>query len=354
MSSLFFPGVSTLTHVTTTTNQVDPAWFAEEEAETHVRFKDGYSCKECGDDACLRFEKDEIVCTRCGTKDDPPIDSSAEYRYFGCDDRGADPTRVGHPEHPHFPESTRGTRILCHPGADKAMRRIAKQHGWNIMPYKERTRWDVFEKLDVRTAAVGISKAITEETKQLYVQVSPLCVCRGEYKDALMAACLFESLKRHGTPWRPSEVAAIFHLDVKLMTRGFKQFSGLLDEHMYATDAKHAPVEEEPETHTTGFEHYLENAMSRLLVPKAKHGAVATFTTTMGKHIDFLGICSEMTPSSLLGTALLLACEQHALEKTVADVAGVCKISTATLQKCMKKIAPWRPVLLKGSQGIEK
>ena len=371
MSSLFFPGVSTLTHVNHVSNvtnarSMDPR--SRSVLEELTLFQDaatnepeeaaGTRCEECGDADHMLFEKDEVVCTNCGTQYEPPIDSSAEYRWYGSDDRGSDPTRVGHPVSPLFPESTSGTRTLCKPGANKAMRRIARYIQWTIRPYRERTLWGVFDMLEVRAAHAGIPKAIINETEHLYAQVSPHCICRGLLKEALVAACLYESLKRHGTPWRPADVAAIFQIDVKLVTRGFKQFAGLLDHHMYATAAKHTTTHEvvtevETATHTTGFEHYLENALSRLLVPKAQQEAVAAFATKMGQQIDFLGICSEMTPSSLLGSALLLACEHYHLEKTTAEIAGVCKISAATLQKGMKKIGPWRPVLLKNLQTVE-
>lgn len=348
MSSLFFPGVSALRK--SDKNTLDITWFTDDVEETS--FVDGYVCKECGIGDHMLFEKDEVVCTKCGTLDDYPIDSSAEFRWFGNDDRGADPTRVGHPINPLFPESTGGTRVLSRPGDSKAMRRIQQFVQWTIRPYRERTLWGVFDMLETRSSQAGIPKAIVDETKHLYAQVSPFGVCRGAARDGLVAACLYESLKRHGTPWRPAEVAAIFQIDTKQMTRGSKLFSALLDEHFHKTDAKHADTHEvveevETATHTTGFEHYLENAVSRLLVPKAKYGAIQAFATTVGRQIDFLGICSEMTPSSLLGSALLLACEHFELNKTASEVAGVCKISAATLQKCMKKIAPWRPVLLK-------
>jgi len=231
-----------------------------------------------------------------------------------------------------------------------AMRRIQRYIQWTIRPYRERTLWGVFDMLELRANQAGIPRAIVDETKHLYAQVSPRCISRGQLRDALVAACLYDALKRHGTPWRPADVAAIFQLDGKLITRGVKQFSGLLDEHMVTTAAKHTrthEVVEEVETasHTTGFAHYMEHALARLLVPKVKYSPLQAFATTMGHQIDFLGICSEMTPSSLLGASLLLACERYELDKTVAEIAGVCKISTATLQKCMKKITPWKPVL---------
>ena len=67
----------------------------------------------------------------------------------------------------------------------------------------------------------------------------------------------------------------------------------------------------------------------------------------LGDTIDELGICPETTPSSLAASALALTCEKLNLEKTNADIAKVCSISLATLQKCLKRIDTWRPVLFK-------
>ena len=335
--------------------------------------RDGHICPECNTDKHVYIADDEANCTQCGMHLGFMVDSSAEYRWFGSEDRGPDPSRVGNPMNPLLPESSLGTRILIRPGESKSMRRIRQYHLWSVMPYRERTLWTVFEGLQVRASNAGIGLAIVEETKQLYSQVSPLCICRGQQKDALLAACLFESLKRHGTPRRPAEIADIFGIDVKLITRGVKQFSGLLEEHLHseakavaavtaaataaviaaatipATNAQPA-VEKRIETPSTSFKHYLEPAIYKLETPRALHGQVYEFAAKIGDMIDELGICPETTPSSLAACALSLTCEKFGVAKTNAEVAKVCSISAATLQKCLKRIESWRPVLFKGTE----
>ena len=323
------------------------------------------------------------------------IDSTAEYRWFGAEDRSPDPSRVGNPLNPLLPESSLGTRIMTRPGDGRAMRRIRQYHMWNIMPYRERTLWSVFEGLQVRACNAGISMAIIDEAKQLYAQVSPRCICRGQQKDALLAACLFESLKRHDTPRRPADLALIFQIDVKLITKGVKQFSGLLEEHLHtatkaaaggpAAAAAAAAGAETKEAAvataaaaaavtapvlptkvalapslamsvamaaavvppTTNFKHYLEPAIAKLETPRALHGNIMEFASRIGDSIDELGICPETTPSSLAASALALTCEKFRIVKSNAEVAKVCSISAATLQKCLKRIDAWRPVLFK-------
>jgi transcription initiation factor TFIIB len=342
MSCLLFPGVQsgTTKSLLSDESEIWNVFGAKSDLPS-----DGYTCSKCLTDKWIQVDEDEVNCTHCGNHLGYLIDSSAEYRWFGSDDRSPDPSRVGNPQNPLLPESSLGTRILSRPGDCKAMRRIRQYHMWNIMPYRERTLWTVFENLQVRASNSGISLAVVEETKQLYAQVSLLCICRGLQKDALLAACLFESLKRHNTPRRPNEIADIFQIDVKLITRGVKQFSGLLEEHLHA----HAsPMEEKkPETQSTNFRHYLEPAMYRLESPRSIHGSLIEFSTHVGTLIDELGICPETTPSSLAASALALACEYFELDKSHTDVANVCSISVATLHKCLKRIESWRPILLK-------
>ena len=358
------------------TNSANPA------STNILNLEDGFHCDECETGFWIQIHHDEVICTKCGSHYGFQIDSSAEYRWFGSEDRNPDPTRVGNPLNPLLPESSLGTRILTRPGDSKAMRRIRQYHLWNIMPYRERTLWTIFEMLQVRAANAGISMAIVEETKQLYAQVSTLCICRGQQKDALLAACLYESLKRHDTPRRPVDIADIFQIDAKLITRGVKQFSGLLEEHLHAARASAAPAVDIAEVQTktptapqekevdcsrtgaeptkskseeggsratpsTHFRHYLEPAIYRLETPRLLHNQIVSLATHLGTMIDELGICPETTPSSLAASSLALTCETLNLEKSNVEVAKVCTISVATLQKCLKRIEPWRPILFK-------
>jgi transcription initiation factor TFIIIB Brf1 subunit/transcription initiation factor TFIIB len=181
---------------------------------------------------------------------------------------------------------------------------------------------------------------------------------------------LFESLKRHDTPRRPQEVADIFKIDLKLITRGVKQFAGLLDEHMYSQARKEIAEMTKPKTvetkgkehkdvpqpiavvapiatPSTSFRHYLEPAILRLETPRTMTATLQSYADHYGNMLDELGVCPETTPPSLAACALSLACVKLGIPKANADIASVCGISMATLQKCLKRIEPWKPVLFK-------
>ncbi len=85
-------------------------------------------CPECHSDAHIEVDEDEAICKKCALSLGFQIDQSAEYRWFGSDDRNPDPTRVGNPLNPLLPESSMGTRILVRPGENKAMRKILQYH----------------------------------------------------------------------------------------------------------------------------------------------------------------------------------------------------------------------------------
>lgn len=415
MASRLFPGLSFKqvepSDIVAAAERPEEAWLRKE--ETRPLPTTSYICPDCATDKWVETEEDETVCRKCGNFFGYEVTSSAEYRWFGTDDRSPDPTRVGNPMNPLLPESSLGTRIVARPGESRAMQKIRQYHLWNVMPYRERTLWNVFEGLQVRAANAGISAAILEETKQLYAQVSPLCICRGQQKDALMAACLFESLKRHDTPRRPVEIAEMFKVDVKLITRGVKQFAGLLDEHLHAvarkevteshpalakmesesvitkgtkeqeglsgatmtmttTSATQAPtavpttslasttantvttinpapiILQSVATPSTNFRHYLEPAILRLETPRAMLGVMEDLAIHLGNLLDELGICPETTPPSLAACSISLSTHHLGFPKTNQEIAAVCGISVATLQKCMKRIEPWRPTLFKG------
>jgi len=342
------PGVcNRLTATATAEEEIKYDWDAlfERPATT---VSDGFTCSECRTGQFVETQEEEVFCRKCGEHIEYLIDSSAEYRYFGPDDRSPDPSRAGNPYDELTPESSLGTRIMPRPGENKNMRKIRQYHTWNVVPYKERSLNNTFEKLHTIASRAGIPTAIQNEVKYLFSQVGPLEIQRGDLKEGLLAGCLYESLKRHGTPWLPAKVATVFKIDVKHVTKGVKIFGRLLDEHLHATGPTHfAMAEKKTEYPSTHFRHCLEPAIFKLETPRSTHAEILDIATSFGNSIEKYGICSETTPSSLAAASLSLACHYLELPKTNEEVARVCSISSATLQKCLKRLEKWRARLIK-------
>ena len=70
------------------------------------------ACSKCGIEREDWVFDIHMVCASCGDVVERPIDSGAEYRFFGLEERGGgDPCRVGAPMDTRFPTSGLGTMI---------------------------------------------------------------------------------------------------------------------------------------------------------------------------------------------------------------------------------------------------
>jgi transcription initiation factor TFIIB len=327
-----------------------------------------WCCGNCNTSQHVKIENDSTLCTRCGEVFEYILDQGPEYRWFTGDDRNPDPTRVGAPQNPLLPESSLGTTMILRKNHGNAMRKIKRYHTWNLMPYRERNLWAIFEGLHVRAINAGIGLGVLDEAKRLYAQLSSLCVCRGTQKEALLAACLYEGLKRSNTPRRPKDIGSIFQINIRYVTKGLKQFANLLDmdERLGEKQKKPlqndtAPVIEKPKVvtvesrrakwdsvscSTTTYEHYVEPFISKLEAPRHLTGTLIILTRQICSRADDMGICPENTPPSLTAAALALACIALNIQKTIQDIAGVCDISVVTLHKCLKRLDVWKKKLL--------
>lgn len=337
-----------------------------------------YTCPTCeGADHVERLGT-EVVCTQCGTLVDIPLEWSAEYRFYSADAAStADPSRCSFPVNHLMPESSLGTIIQTRGAGSATARRIRRYHMWNLMPYRERTLWSVFESLQVRATNAGISTAVIEEAKELYAQLTASTVCRGQpQRDAMLAACLWEALKRHEAPRMPRDIAEIFNLPLQHVTRGIKQFQHTL---AFRTSAKStdtyvtavagaaaAPKPVEPEAvevvkaralerraawratvaRTTSYEDFIVPFLTNLSVPREHATALEATVRQVCERIEELGVVPENTPPSLTASVIAFVSAELGIRIDHTDLARVCGISAVTIAKCLKRMAPWREKLL--------
>jgi transcription initiation factor TFIIIB Brf1 subunit/transcription initiation factor TFIIB len=338
-------------------------------------------CPTCEDDSAIDTVGAEVICVRCGTIVDVPLEQSAEYRWFSSESAGADPSRCGFPVNHLMPESSLGTMILVK-NQSPLMRRIKRYHMWNLMPYRERTLWTIFESLQVRASNAGISTAVLEEAKELFAQLTVTAICRGQkQRDAMLSACLWESLKRHETPRMPKDIAEIFNIELSSVTKGIKQFqhlfairtSGQLTD-TYANQATKTKTkvekatetkapETEPESdevisaraferraiwqktasRTTSYEDFIVPFLTNLSVSR-------TSLEGLVRHVcartEELGIVPENTPPSLTASVIAFCALQKGVRLDIAEIARICGISAVTIQKCLKRMMPWKEKLL--------
>jgi transcription initiation factor TFIIB len=339
-----------------------------------------YSCPTCEDDAAVDDTGGEVICTRCGTVVDIPLELGAEYRWFANDGGSGvggagDPSRCSFPVNHLMPESSLGTVINLRGGGSAVMRRLKRYHMWNLMPYRERTLWGVFEGLQVRASNAGVSTAIVEEAKELYAQLTATAICRGqEQRDAMLAACLWEALKRQGTARLPKDVAEMFNIPLRCVTKGIKQFQHLLairssaqatDTYAAAGATKKIVVAEETSdvirararqrhaaamatsvARTTSYEDFIMPFLTNLSVARDASAVLEKMVRHVCARVDDLGVVPENTPPSLTASVIAFCCTELKLGIDQAEIARVCSVSAVTIQKCLKRMGPWRDRLI--------
>ena len=341
--SLLFPGAG----LTVKEESKDITFSTIEETDCAVS---SYICPECMTNKSVEVFDRKIICMDCSILIQHEIDMGPEYRHF--EDQSSDPTRVGNTRHPLFYHSSGASLVQTRPGDSYIMKRIAKLHSYGAMPSRERTRWNVFQIINLRCANSGISLAIIEETKYIHAQIAPFAPVRRKAQlNGNLAACTFESLKRHGSVQHPNDVAKIYDVEPLQMTKSMKELNELLEmyDHEYKRkDPTYVSLKSESAlTTSTTFKDYIEASLIKLNIPRMLMKILQTESEKMGDIVNELGECRETTPRSLAATAISLACEKMEHPKSTEDVAKALGISAATLHKCLTKHTRLKSILFK-------
>ena len=313
------------------------AWLNSEKDQGYENKEYFKSCQSCGADDEMLLQDDILVCTQCGEILARPIDSSAEYRYFGVEDRGGgDPSRIGAPSDPRLPESSLGTVILPQ-GNSKHMSKVRRYHQWNMLPYKERALLGAFDRLALAANNHGLSHAVIEDAKELYVKLNGFCDRRGLSRDSLLASCVYTALKRADSPRKPQEVGAMFSLSHASFTKAFKFFQEVLAQ---ATQKGLLTESWTPSNlNSTKAADYVAVPLSKLPISRADYQKLLVEAQMLAEKAETEGISPENTPPSLAAGVVAYVCERWRKgDIPLARIASACDVSLATLQKCLRRL----------------
>jgi transcription initiation factor TFIIIB Brf1 subunit/transcription initiation factor TFIIB len=313
------------------------SWLESEKDKGYEKDTGLTTCKSCGATDDNVYTDDLVVCTKCGEILGRSIDSSAEYRYFGIDDRhGGDPSRVGAPSDHRLPESSLGTVILPQ-GNAKNMGKVRRYHQWNMLPYKERALLGAFDRLHLAANNHGLSGAVVEDAKELYVKLNGLCDRRGLSRDSLLASCVYTSLKMAGSPRKPQEVGTIFSLSHATFTKAFKFFQEVLAQ---ATQKGLLNDNWKPSNLTsTRAADYVTLPLSKLPISRSDYHHLLSEAQQLADRAEREGISPENTPPSLAAGVVAYVCEKWRKgEIPLTRIASSCDVSLATLQKCLRRL----------------
>ncbi len=287
--------------------------------------EDNVHCKECNNRLVLK--EGSTVCTTCGLINDSIIDFNAEWRFYGKEDsKGNDPTRVGMPTNYLLPESSLGSTVAFKYNESYEMMRIRTYNNWNAMPYKERSLYNVFDKIQAHALNNGIPMCIIEEAKNLYKKISEVRIHRGSNRSGIIAACIYYACIIHKCPRSTKEIAEIFKLNITSMTKGCKKFDEIIHMNICNNETK--------TTSNTKSSDFVQRFSSKLNIGTN----ICDICIYICEKAEEFNIVSQCIPPSIAAGSIYLICTLLNINISKKEISQICKISEVTISKCYKKL----------------
>jgi len=287
-------------------------------------------CFNCKKDGFLIMDGEMIVCTYCGTENNSIIDYQAEWRYYGSDDnkRSSDPNRCGIPTNSIISESTLSIVIL-----GKGFEVYRRLNSWNGLSYKERSLIGILNKIASKANIDNVPQSIIDATMNMYKIISENYIKRGASRESLIAACFFNALRDQGMVRSTEEVAKLFDIKSKKLSKGCNEFTELMftKNKEYIKNMK--PIESKD----------LIERFCNLLDIEREFTKIAVQSAVL---IDKLGICQENNPKSIAVGCIYLISQQYGLKLTKKDISEKCKTSEVTVGNTYTQMLKFKKYLL--------
>jgi len=298
-----------------------------------LEFSDG--CFECGSPDVVVLSG-EVTCRNCGSINHTVIDANAEWRFYGSDDsKYSDPTRCGLPTNELLPQSSLGSTIGFKPGESFEMRKIRNYHLWNAMPYRERALYNVFESIQIRAVNNGIPLCIIEEAKNLYKKISDIQINRGSNRHGIIASCIYKACILQGSPRSAKEIATIFKLNTKHMTKGCKKFDEIMNMNNSNTFIVCTPS-------TTSVD-FIQRFCSKLGLGD---NVVEICKYVCERVDDYDNFVDNSGPPAIAACSIYLVCTLLNICVTKKDISESCGITEVTINKPYKLLLKYHVHLL--------
>jgi len=288
------------------------------------------SCFNCNQTDFLSMDSEMIICTYCGAENDSIIDYHAEWRYYGSDDtkKSSDPNRCGIPTNPMIPDSTLSTVIL-----GKGFEVFRKLNSWNGLSYKQRSLIAILNKISLKANIDNVPQSIIDTTMNMYKIISQDYIKRGASRESLIAACFFNALRDQGMIRSTDEVAKLFDIKSKKLSKGCNEFTELMfsKNREYVKNIK--PIDSKD----------LINRFCKLLDIHEDYILIGISISTI---VDKLGLCQENNPKSIAVGIIYLISQNYNLGFTKKEIANECKTSEVTVANTYGQIVKFKKYLL--------
>jgi transcription initiation factor TFIIIB Brf1 subunit/transcription initiation factor TFIIB len=214
------------------------------------------------------------------------------------------------------------------------------------MVYKERSLNVVFEQITQICSKNNIPKIIVDTAKILYKKISDCkhkngnnidkqIIIRGENRISIIAACLFRACEMNKNPRNVKEIAEMFGLEEKKVTRGKKQF----DKIMKNVDDNSLRLDQ---MKTNTPEDFIRRHASKLKISKNNTDIAVRIAHNCCK----MKLASDHNPQSIAAGSVLLMVNYRDLDIEKKRIAKLFGTSDVTVSKIYNKIAPFVDALV--------
>lgn len=286
-------------------------------------------CEFCSSELCLT-EDGFMTCSskQCAAIYRDRLDQTAEWRYYNGEGND-NPTRCGMPINPLLRESSFGCRVVNSGNNSYEMRKIRRYTEWQSMPYKEKSKYDQFERIKMMATNAGISQCIIQDALKLHDKISQEKTFRALNRDGIIAASIYLSCKMNNYPRTSKEIATIFHLNKSSATKGCKNATTILHkiERQLEGDEKTTMCRTLPIS-------FIERYCSKLNI----NNELTKLCQFIAYRIEKNNMIPENTPHSVAAGIIYFVAQLCNLNITKQDVRRISEISEVTINKCSKKL----------------
>ena len=297
-------------------------------------------CDDCG---TILYINDEnfMTCSnvKCGKLFKDILNTSAEWRFYSSGDNsgGSNPARCGMPINPLLEESSYGCSVSNSYGSSYEMKKIKRYTEWQSMPYKEKSKYDEFEKIKALASLAGIPRIIIDSALRTHSQLSDEKTFRGLNRDGVIAASIYISCRTNNNPRTARELAQIFNLDTTSATKGCKNAMFILNK--LEKDMKNNEKSSFKQTEPIDF---IERYCSKLNM----NNELIRFAKFICMKITKNNYLLDNAPHSVAAGIIYFISELCNINITKQDINNASNISEVTINKCYKRINEYKEHLV--------
>jgi transcription initiation factor TFIIB len=268
-------------------------------------------------------------CDTCEYTDTIIISDGPEYHNYS-DNTGPDKTRCGAPSDPLLPKSSMSTIM-----SGNNLNCIRRIHNWTRMPHHERTLYNTFKKMKCKIEKSNLMGLVMADAKYYYKIIHDkddgYVLTRGNNRKGVIAACVLYSCNQRNIARTDLDIAEIFDIDLKVMTKGCKKFREIM--------------------WGKGYKIYFDPISPLRYIERfCNIAGVSDEHMEIGKYIAYrcckLGISDNNTPLSISGGILYTLGILFDYKITKETLYSICTTSAVTLNKFFKKVIMYRTHIL--------